>query len=76
MVDFDILEAPVHWASYLVNGDLDSISEEDASAADQHFDGYYVIDCDIETERFTSCADLYGSLSKGDNICEYTVQKV
>jgi hypothetical protein len=68
-----IIEAPSHWASYLINCDPSGYDDADLAAADAHFDGLIVLDCDLETARFTWSADLYGSTSAGDEICEYTV---
>ena len=69
----DIVEAPIHWACYLINGDASSMDEDDIAACDKYFAGMQVLDCNAETERFTNCADLFGSTSKGDTVCEYTV---
>ena len=69
----DIVEAPIHWNSYLINGDCSGMDEEQIAACDKYFAGMQVIDCNTETERFTNCADLFGSTSKGDTVCEYTV---
>jgi hypothetical protein len=69
----DIVEAPIHWNAYLINGDCSGMDEEQIEACDKYFAGMQVIDCNTETERFTNCADLFGSTSKGDTVCEYTV---
>ena len=69
----DIVEAPSHWACYLINGDASGMDEEQIAACDKYFAGMEVIDCNTETERFTWSADLFGSTSQGDTVCEYTV---
>ena len=69
----DIVEAPIHWNCYLINGDCSGMDEEQIAACDKYFAGMRVIDCNTDTERFTNCADLFGSTSKGDTVCEYTV---
>ena len=72
-IETDVIEAPTHWASYLINGDPSGYDEADLEAADTYFEGWIVLHCDLETSRFSGCADLYGSTSKGDEICEYLV---
>ena len=69
----DIVEAPSHWACYLINGDASGMDEAEIKACDAYFVGLHVLDCNTETERFTWSADLFGSTSKGDTVCEYTV---
>jgi hypothetical protein len=69
----DIVEAPIHWNAYLINGDCSGMDEEQIEACDKYFAGMQVLDCNTDTERFTNCADLFGSTSKGDTVCEYTV---
>jgi len=69
----DIVEAPIHWKAYLINGDCSGMDEEQIEACDKYFAGMQVLDCNTETERFTNCADLFGSTSQGDTVCEYTV---
>ena len=72
-IETDVIEAPTHWASYLINGDPSGYEEADLAAADAYFEGWIVLDCDLDTSRFTWSADLYGSTSKGDEVCEYLV---
>jgi hypothetical protein len=69
----DIVEAPIHWNCYLLYGDASGMDEEEIEACDKYFAGMQVLDCNTDTERFTNCADLFGSTSKGDTVCEYTV---
>ena len=69
----DIVEAPSHWACYLINGDASGMDDAEIAACDEYFKGIRVLDCNPETERFTWSADLFGSTSKGDTVCEYTV---
>lgn len=69
----DIVEAPSHWACYLINGDASGMDDAEIAACDEYFKGMQVLDCNTETERFTWSADLFGSTSKGDTVCEYTV---
>ena len=69
----DIVEAPIHWACYLVYGDASGMDDAEIEACDEYFKGMQVIDCNTDTKRFSNCADLFGSTSKGDTVCEYTV---
>lgn len=73
MPNFDQIDAPAHWASYLVNADATGIDDADAKAADRYFKGFCVVDVSEDT-WFSGCADLYGSTSKGDTLATYTVQ--
>ena len=69
----DIVEAPIHWNCYLIYGDASGMDDAEIAACDKYFAGMQVLDCNTETERFTNCAYLFGSTSKGDTVCEYTV---
>ena len=73
MPTFDQIDAPAHWASYLINADATGIDDADAKAADRYFKGYYVVDVSEDT-WFSWSADLCGSLSKGDTLATYTVE--
>ena len=72
-IKFDIIEAPSSWASYLINADSSGMDEEQLKACDAYFVGLQVLYCNAESERFTWSANLFGSTSKGDTVCEYTV---
>ena len=69
----DIVEAPSSWSCYLMYGDASGMDDAEIAACDEYFKGIRVLDCNPETERFTNCAYLFGSTSKGDTVCEYTV---
>ena len=69
----DIVEAPIHWNAYLINADSSGMDDAEIAACDKYFAGMQVLDCDSESARFTWSADLFGSTSKGDTVCEYTV---
>jgi hypothetical protein len=52
-IDIDTVEAPAHWATYLINGDASGMAEDDIRAADtwrKQLRGAYVTDCSEETE--------------------------
>ena len=73
MPTFDQIDAPAHWASYLINADATGIDDADAKAADRYFKGFYVVDVSEDT-WFSWSADLHGSTSKGDTLATYTVE--
>lgn len=74
-IKFDEIIAPSHWASYLINADESGTDPDQIAAADRHFDGLRVVSVDDES-WFSSCAHLFGSTSRGDELTTYIVQKI
>lgn len=69
----DIVEAPSHWACYLLYGDASGMDDAEIAACGEYFKGIQVLDCNPETERFTNRAYLFGSTSQSGFVREYTV---
>ena len=70
----DHIDAPIYWASYLINGDASGIEQEEIELADCYFKGFDVVDVDADSERFTWSYDLYGdSRYRGGTVATYTV---
>jgi hypothetical protein len=66
----DVIEAPQHWASYLINGDSSGLNDHEIALADRYFEGFDVVNC-ADEGRFTWSYDLYGDPRyKGGTVLE------
>ena len=76
----DSVTLPAAWASYLINGNPDTLEPAERQAADTrlqqlHSDGWSVVGTEDDEPRFTWRYEMYGGTAHGGDVMDYVVLK-
>lgn len=78
-IETGTITLPVYWASALINGDTSGMDDDEIASMDNYIqdacfnEGWRVVDCVEDTERFTWSFNLYGGDCAGGDVCDYTI---